>query len=140
MQTKEQARATVATFTSDTSLPAANRLLELQQRNLLAFAEAAQLFGESTRAILNRQGQMAQAMIDRMARAPLAFQAPEELIARQTELVQANVETTLDGLRAIGDIARDTCSRAFELAQAQITAGIEPGTAPRKPQRPEAVA
>lgn len=124
MQTKQQPRAG---FPKGTDNAAVDGLMALQQRNLAAFAAAAQVFGEGTRAILGRQNEMAATMIGRLTQQPFSFDRPEEMMSRQAEIAQANIETTLDSMKAMGEIARDCCQRAFELVQQQVVATLDAG-------------
>ncbi len=102
-------------------------LIESQQRNFEAIAQANQVAFAGVQAILQRQAEILSKTLDETAKAVQAFSKtgkPEDIWAKQADLVKETYEHGLSDLRELTELSAKANSQAADLLSHRVTDGL----------------
>ncbi len=102
-------------------------LIEGQQRNIEAITKANQVAFAGVQAILQRQAEILSKTLDETAKAVQAFSKtdkPEDIWAKQADLVKETYEHGLSDLRELTELSAKANSQAAALLSHRVTDGL----------------
>lgn len=110
-------------------------VISAQRRNIDAVTQANRLAFEGMQAVMRRQQEVAQQMLTEMQASMkelMAQSAPEEKVAKQTELLQANFEKLLENMRELTELmaksnneCADVLSKRFSESLTELKKQVE---------------
>ncbi len=103
-------------------------LIESQQRNIEAITKANQVAFAGVQAILQRQAEILSKTLDETAKAVQAFSKtgkPEDIWAKQADLVKETYEHGLSDLRELTELSAKANSQAADLLSHRVTDGLD---------------
>ena len=103
-------------------------LIECQQRNFNAIAQANQVAFAGVQAILQRQAEILNKSMDKTAAAVQAFSKTgkaEDIWAKQADLLKETYEHGLSDLRELTELSAKANSQAAELLAHRVTDGLD---------------
>ncbi len=101
-------------------------LIESQQRNIEAITKANQVAFAGVQAILQRQAEILNKTVDETTKAVQALSKgkPEDLWAKQADLLKETYEHGLSDLRELTELSAKANSQAAELLTHRVTDGL----------------
>jgi phasin family protein len=112
--------------------PAANpfdlkTVLEAQRKNMQALTEANQCAMNGWQALAKRQAEMVSKFVQNnsgLASQTFSAAAPQDTLAKQTEILKTVCEESLENAREIAEILRKNTAEAAEIVNRRVMAGI----------------
>ena len=102
-------------------------LIESQQRNVDAMTKVNQIAFAGVQAIMQRQGEILRETLDGTTKAVQAFaktDKPEDIWAKQADLVKETYEHGLSDLRELTELSAKANSQAADLLSHRVTDGL----------------
>ncbi|MEE9210716.1 MAG: phasin family protein [Kiloniellales bacterium] len=103
-------------------------LIESQRRNIEAITKANQVAFEGAQAIVQRQVEILSETLDETTKAVQAFSQtgkPEDIWAKQADLVKEAYEHGLSNLRELTELSAKANSQAADLLSHRVTDGLD---------------
>lgn len=103
-------------------------LIESQQRNIEAITKANQVAFAGVQAIMQRQAEILSKTLDEATKAAQAFSKtgkPEEIWAKQADLVKEAYEHGLSNLRELTELSAKANTQAADLLSHRVTDGLD---------------
>lgn len=105
-----------------------NAMLDIQRKNLEAFAQAAQATAEGVQTAAKRQSELVQKMIgeyQNTAKELLEVSSPEANAAKQADLLKKNIEQGFGNLQELSDITVKSQQEAFAVISRRAVEAVE---------------
>jgi phasin family protein len=109
-------------------MPDMNQLMDLQRRNMEAFAAAGKLTAEGMQAVAKRQSELLSQMIEDASRnmqTLMAERSPDAQMARQAELAKDAFERAISNLREMGEMVQKSNTEAFNVLNQRVSENLD---------------
>ncbi|MBM3570978.1 MAG: phasin family protein [Alphaproteobacteria bacterium] len=104
------------------------QLMETQRRNIAAFTEANKLAMEGMQAMMKRQSEVLQQLMEEANRNVQTFmtdRSPNSQLARQTEFAKEGFERAIANLREMGEMMQKSNSEAFGVINQRVSDSLD---------------
>ncbi len=105
-----------------------NQFVSTGRRNMEALSAANQVVVESAQAITRRQAEVARANIDnalKVSKDIITSGTPETSISKQSDLMKAFFENTLNNLREVSELVTKSSFEAFDVINRRTAESLE---------------
>ncbi|MSP89642.1 MAG: phasin family protein [Alphaproteobacteria bacterium] len=105
-----------------------NQFMDLQRRNMEAFAAAGKLAVEGMQAVAKRQGELLSQMVEdanRNMQSVMAERNPDAQMARQAELAKDAFERAIANLREMGEMVQKSNTEAFNVLNQRASENMD---------------
>jgi phasin family protein len=102
--------------------------MDLQRRNMEAFAAAGKLTAEGMQAVAKRQSELLSQMIEDASRnmqTLMAERSPDAQMARQAELAKDAFERAISNLREMGEMVQKSNTEAFNVLNQRVSENLD---------------
>lgn len=109
-------------------MPDMNQFMDLQRRNMEAFATASKLTVEGMQAVAKRQGELLSQMVEdanRNMQSLMAERNPDAQMARQAELAKDAFERAIANLREMGEMVQKSNTEAFNVINTRVSENLD---------------
>lgn len=109
-------------------MPDMNQFMDLQRRNMEAFAAASKLTVEGMQAVAKRQGELLSQMVEdanRNMQSLMAERSPDAQMARQAELAKDAFERAISNLREMGEMVQKSNTEAFNVLNQRVSENLD---------------
>ena len=109
-------------------MPDMNQFMDLQRRNMEAFAAAGKLTVEGMQAVAKRQGELLSQMVEdanRNMQSLMTERNPDAQMARQAELAKDAFERAIGNLREMGEMVQKSNTEAFNVLNQRVSENLD---------------
>lgn len=101
--------------------------VESQQKNFQAFTEAQQTALQGIQAAAQRQNELLSQIVEdqsKLAREIMSEGTPEQKVAKQTDLIKKNYESSISNMKEISELLNKSNQQATDIINKRVTASL----------------